>query len=233
MARRRGEFAGALAAVVPRTRPLNRPAAVLLGTDGHWCAADLVAAACETLHRAGVNTLEAGAVTTPALAAIANQASTDASMWIGNAGGEPHQMAIKAWGPAGEAWSSPGGLDEVRLLYDATFDRPQRRGGGSKRANAREVYLPPLAGLFHALRPLTLVLDTTCEPLMGYLHELCAQAACQIVRPSNRRRPRRARGSNRASCHFSHGGWRRWARKCAIDRRTSACGSAATVRRAG
>jgi phosphomannomutase len=56
----------------------------------------------------------------------------------------------------------------------------QRRGGLLRRATSEEPYLDPLRPLGHALRPLRLVVDTICQPFVGYLCQLTAHAACDI-----------------------------------------------------
>lgn len=176
-------FAGALGMVLWRDRENLPPPTILVGADGHWTTADLVAAACEALQLAGCRTLEVGAVTSPSLAAAAHRFQTDAALLVGNSSGEPHSISLKLWGKAARPWSSPGDLDRVRELYESSIDRPKRRGGGSQRAHAGEIYLAPLKPLFHGLRPLRFVLDTVCEPLLDSLQRLNSQAACEVLRP--------------------------------------------------
>ncbi len=171
--------------------PAPRPPAVLVGSDGHWTTAELLSAACEALRLAGCRTMDAGAVTSPALAAVARHFDCDAALLVGNSSGEPHAKSLKLWGRGGRPWSSPGGLDRVREIYQSKVDRPQRRGATLERSGAAEIYLPPLGSLFHALRPLRLVVDTTCQPLLQYLNHLGAEAACEVLRP----KPSRAVGA--------------------------------------
>ncbi len=176
-------FAAAVGMFLLRDRGNLPPPTVLVGTDGHWTTADLVAAACEALQFSGCRTLEVGAVTSASLAAAAHRLQTDAALLVGNATGEPHSIGLKLWGTGARPWSSPGHLDRVRELYESNGDRPKRRGGGMERASAGEMYLAPLEPLFHGLRPLRFVLDTRCEPLLHYLHQLNLQAACEVLRP--------------------------------------------------
>jgi phosphomannomutase len=177
-------FAGALGLTLARRHgAAPSPPAVLVGSDGHWTSAELVAAACQALQWAGCRTLEIGAVTSASLAAATHRLQADAALLIGNATGQPHSIGLKLWGRGGRPWSSPGDLDTVLEFYQSKIDRPKRRGGGLERASAGEAYLAPLASLFHGLRPLRFVVDTTCEPLLHYLRQLNAQAACEILRP--------------------------------------------------
>ena len=61
------------------------------------------------------------------------------------------------------------------------MDRPTRRYGSLKRLQADAPYLAKLAEHYHALRPLRLVLDTPCRPLVGFLEQLTEPFACRIT----------------------------------------------------
>jgi phosphoglucosamine mutase len=177
-------FAGALGVALWRQRERAAGApAVLVGADGHWTTAELLSSACTALARDGCRAIETGAVTSAALAAAAHHLGCDAALWIGNATERPHGMALRLWGRAGRPWSSPGELDRVRDIFEANVGRPKRGGGALERAGADETYLASLRPLFHALRPLRLVLDTSCQPLVCYLRKLTMQAACDVLRP--------------------------------------------------
>jgi phosphomannomutase len=178
-----GRFAGALAVTLWRDREDPAPPTVLVGADGHWTTAELVASACDALRLAGCRTVEAGAVTSASLAAAARSLATDAALLVGNTTGQGHAIALKVWGKAGRPWSSPGDLDRLRRCDESPIDRPKRRGGTSQRASADAIYLAPFEQLFHGLRPLRFVLDTLCEPLARYLDRLNSHAACEVLRP--------------------------------------------------
>lgn len=176
-------LSAALGIVAWREQPSRRlPPLVVVGTDGHWSTAELFAGACAALQWTGCRTIEVGAVTSPALACLSAQRAADAALWIGNASGQPQSIALKFWGPGGTPWSSPGKLDTLAEACQATtIDRPRRTSGGAERARAAELYLPGLAPLFHGLRPLRFVLDTTCQPLTHSWHELSRASACEMV----------------------------------------------------
>lgn len=179
-----GRVAGSLAAWLWRRRKKTaEPPAVLVGTDGSWTTADFVPAACRALRLAGCRAVETGAVTSPCLAAAAYHLRAAAALWVGNSSGLPHATNIKLWQNAGVPASSPGGLDGALADYESPPARPTRSGGQLARCDAAAVYLPTLESLFHGLRPLVIVLDTTCEVLVRYWQQLAAQAACRLVRP--------------------------------------------------
>ncbi|MEX0675613.1 MAG: hypothetical protein WD063_00960 [Pirellulales bacterium] len=180
-----GRAAGALAASLwSRGKSAAATPTVLVGTDGNWTSADFVPAACRALQMAGCRALETGAVTSPCLAAAAHHLRAEAALWVGNSSGQPHATSIKLWHAGGRPSSSPGELDVAFGCYESPPVRPKRGGGRLQRFGAEEVYLPTLRGLFHGLRPLVFVLDTTCDALVRYWQGLNAQAACRMVQPA-------------------------------------------------
>lgn len=176
-------LAAALGIVVWRESAARRTApVVVVGTDGHWSTAELFASACAALQWSGCRTVEAGAVTAPALVSVNLERAADAALWIGNDTGQPHCVSLKVWGRGGRPWSSPGKLDALADVWQApVVDRPSRRSGGAERACAADAYRPPLAAMFHGLRPLRFVLDTTCQPLLRSWGELSAMSACETI----------------------------------------------------
>jgi phosphomannomutase len=171
----------ALAAALWRRRDTDAaPPSVLVGADGTWASADLVPAVCQALASGGCRAVEVGAVTSACLARAACTQSADAALWLGNASGEFRASGIKLWLGAQPA-SSPGDLDAVFGPHAVGAVRPKRRGGSLDRCDAAAVYLPTLAGFFHALRPLSFVLDSACEPLVRYWHLLAGESACRLL----------------------------------------------------
>jgi phosphomannomutase len=185
-------FAGALAIVLWRRPDAGRePPKVVVGADGHWTTAELVSAACESLRLAGCRTVEAGAVTSASLAVAAQHLAADAALRIGNSTLGTRSIGLSVWGPSGRPWSAPGELDALRAVYESSHTaRPKRGGGALERTSSSELYLAPMKTLFHGLRPLRFVVDTTCEPLVRHLGELSSHAACEVLRP----RPSQALG---------------------------------------
>jgi hypothetical protein len=172
----------ALAARLWRMSATTRPT-VLVGSDGGGSAADLVTLVCRTLQLSGCSVLECGAVSSPCLATAVLQQQAHGALWIGSAGGEPHAVSLRLWQEMGRPSSSPGTLDELRASAATSPARARRGGGAVGRLDAETIYLPALAGGFHGLRPLVIVLDSTCEPLLRYWQKLTLDSACRIIRP--------------------------------------------------
>jgi phosphomannomutase len=162
----------------------RRPPAVAVAADGHWTTADSLAAACESLALAGCRAIEIGAATSASLVVASRSAGADAALWIGSARGSQLASHVRFWGAGGRPWSAPGELAAL-AQNDASFanNRPRRSGGALARASARDAYLAPMSALFHALRPLRFVLDTSSTPFWSYWREVSSQSACQALVP--------------------------------------------------
>jgi phosphomannomutase len=157
--------------------------AVVIGFDGHWTTAESLTVACETLRLDGLKAIEAGATTGPALATLAHKASAHASMWIGrSAAGSP--LLMRFGGAGGRPWSRGGELDSLASLFEAgELGRARRAGGRAARLCADNEYIEPLGSLYHALRPLQFVLDTSSGPLIHFWRRLAADSACVALSP--------------------------------------------------
>ena len=67
-----------------------------------------------------------------------------------------------------------------RRISQAHADRPTRRYGSLRRVQAEAAYLATLSPYYHALRPLRLVLDARCPPVLEYLRKLTAAVAVTV-----------------------------------------------------
>jgi phosphomannomutase len=160
----------------------NRPR-ILVGCDGTAAGAELVSVACHTLALAGCGAIEVGAATTPALATAAADQHAGA-VWIGNAGGDPHDLALRFFCAGGIPWSAPGGLERLRATVQAGPSRPRRSGGDTGRHDAAGPYLERLADAFHGLRPLSLVMDSSNPVIGDYWRRLSERSACRAIAPA-------------------------------------------------
>ncbi len=172
-------FASAFAAEIWGSR--STQPTVFVGSDGGWTTADLVPAICRALQLAGCIAVEVGAVTSPCLAMATAHQQASAALWIGNAIGEPHSLAIQAYTAGGLPASSPGMLDAVRARFEAGPVRFKRNGGILRRFQPEDAYLASLENLFHGLRPLNIVVATMSETFMRYWQRLSTASACRAV----------------------------------------------------
>ena len=161
-------------------RSEDSPAAMIAG-DGQPLVAELVAAVGEGLRWTGCHVVDIGPATAPCLALAMDHLRADGGILVGNPSDQAQTVGLKFW--AGGPWpmSAGGQLDRLSEIFQAGVDRPTRTYGGLRRFRAEVPYLAGLAEYYHALRPLRLVLDTSCGPLARYLAELTEPVACRII----------------------------------------------------
>ncbi len=157
---------------------------IVLASDGRASAPELMAAASEGLRSSGCRVVELAPATAAILVHAMAARNAGGGLLIGHPSGGPATVGIKFWGRGGRPLSSPGSLDPLRTIWEAGVDRPTRKYAGQERFDAETAYIDGLRQHFHALRPLRIVLATTCGVLRRQLQMLLALTACEIV-PGN------------------------------------------------
>ncbi len=155
--------------------------AVLIAGDGRALAPELAAAASDGLRWSGCRVVDLGATSAAALTRAMNHLHAGGGLFVGNMSGEPSTVGIKLWGAGGRPLSASAGLDIVQKRCAEGVDRPTRAYGPLSRFQADRLYLAGLESYYHALRPLRLVLDTGCLPLIQYLKQLASKVACEVT----------------------------------------------------
>lgn len=154
---------------------------VVLAGDGRSTSCELFAAASEGLRWSDCRVIDVGQATSPALVAHAQAGEAAGALLVGNASGRPDTAELRFWDESGCPLSLDGDLNEIAQLLERGLDRPIRRYGELAHRSASRQYLASLAGYFHALRPLRLVIDTSCRVLIDYLRELTVNVACELI----------------------------------------------------
>jgi phosphomannomutase len=163
------------------------PPKIVLAADGRPLTSELLAAASEGLRQTGCRVVEVEAVTAPALAQAVSDLDAAGGLFLGNPRSMPHAVGLRAWSRGAVPASAGGSLDAIRQAFLSGAPRPARTSGGLERFVAHTAYLARLRGFFHALRPLTLVVDTASSPLTQYVRQLTATTACRILAPRPQR----------------------------------------------
>ncbi len=159
----------------------SRPPVVALAGDGRPASCELLAAVAEGLRWAGCHLLDIGPATSACLAFAIDHLGCTGGMLVGNPGEKPHAVGLTFWDDSSGPISAGGPLEQLKQVYQTGVDRPTRTYGSLRRFQAEVPYLAGLAGYYHALRPLRLVLDTRCGPLVGYFEKLIEPTACRII----------------------------------------------------
>lgn len=157
---------------------------IAVASDRRPTTIELLAAAAEGLRLAGCHIVDVGSTSAPCLVSAIDQLQADGALLVGNEASVPHTASLKFWGPTGAPLSRGAGLEAVEEQFHQLPSRPPSSYGKLRRYQAEPGYLAPFRPRFHALRPLRIILDTSCQPLRGYLRELAAQVACEFLPPS-------------------------------------------------
>ncbi len=180
-------MAAALGVVLRDTREqevVESPVAIVAG-DGRPFVPELVAAVAEGLRWSGCHVVDIGQASAGCAAFALGHFQADGGILVGNPGRRPQTVGLKFWGGQGMPLSTGEGspsLDGVRRIYEAGPHRPCRKYGSLRRLQVEDAYLATLADHYHALRPLRLLLDCGCRPLVEYLRRLTEPLACEIIR---------------------------------------------------
>jgi phosphomannomutase len=154
---------------------------VVIAGDGRPLAPELVAAASEGFRWTGCGVIDVGQATAPCVALAIDRLAAAGGILIGNAPGRPETVSVKFWADGPRPVSAGATLDRLQRLFESRADRPTRRFGPLRRCVVEPEYLAGLAGYYHALRPLRLVLSTTSPPAAAYLDKLTRATACEVL----------------------------------------------------
>ncbi len=176
------QLAAALGVYLKHRQPnhAESPVAVIAG-DGRPLAPELVAAAAEGLRWAGCHVIDLGQASAPCVAFAIEHLQCAGGILGGDSDGRPQAVGLKFWADGPQPLSTGGPLDAIRRIFLVGADRPTRSYGSLRRLQVDAPYLAVFAEHYHALRPLRVVVQSTCRPLLGYLEELTGQLACRII----------------------------------------------------
>jgi phosphomannomutase len=174
-------LASALASYIRSTSPSTTTPRIVISGDSRPIVPELIVAAAEGLRWAGCHVLDVGTGTAGSTGWAIEHLDADGGMFIGNARTEQHYVTLKFWGDDATQLSMPGALTRLQKLLILADNRPTRCFGPLERIALSAAYLETLSELFHALRPLRFVLDTSCQALVGWLHELLRPTACRMT----------------------------------------------------
>jgi phosphomannomutase len=175
---------------------------ILLAGDGRPLTAELVAAAAEGLRLTGRDVVDLGPSTSACLAFAVERLDAGGGVFIGNPGSGSHTVGMKFWGPGARPLSAGGSLEPIIEQHGQGIERTARKFGQLHRFQADGPYLAEMSKLYHALRPLRVVVDSASKPALNFLQRLAATVACEVI-PSRSARndlPQQVRGDG---AHFA------------------------------
>ncbi len=175
------DYAAAFGSLLRQQLPdMSRRPRVIIAGDERPLSPELIAAAGEGLRWSGCHVIDIGSATTACLTLALDEMQADGGLLVGNPQSDPHWAGLKLWGANARPLSAGSDFDQLQNLLATGLDRPTRSYGGFERRQTEASYLKGLVDYFHALRPLRLVLDTGCRPLVRFLKQLTASVGCDI-----------------------------------------------------
>jgi phosphomannomutase len=154
---------------------------VLLSGDGRPITAETIAAVGEGLRFGGCNVIDIGPATAACLAFAVHHLQAAGGILVGNPGQQPHIVGLQFWVAGPRPLSAGGSIEPLAELFRSGVDRPARRCGELRRMQADAAYLAVISQLYHALRPLRVVIDSASRPVVEYLRKLAANVACEVI----------------------------------------------------
>ena len=156
--------------------------AVLVAGDGRPIMAELVATAAEGLRWTGCHVVDLGRASAGCMAFAVRHFEADGGLLLGNPGRRPQDVGLKFWRRGGVSLSSGGPSEALQEIFERPMDRPTRKFGSLRRLAAADAYRATLAEHYHALRPLRVVLDSACGPLVDDFAKLTEPFDFRITR---------------------------------------------------
>jgi phosphomannomutase len=154
---------------------------ILLAGDARPLTAELVAAAAEGLRSIGCDVVDLGPSTAACLAFAVARLEAAGGLLIGNPGSDSHSVGIKFWRAGANPLSAGGSLEPIIERYCGGPQPTARKYGELHRCRADEMYLAEMSKLYHALRPLRVVVDSASKPAADLLQRLAATVACNVI----------------------------------------------------
>ncbi len=153
---------------------------LVLASDGRPEIAELVAVASEGLRRTGCEVIDIGGATAACIQAAIADLRADGGMMVGNPTNDRRNIGLRFWSAGARPITRDCGLLEIQALYERGTRRGVREMGPIRRVRVEADYLGSLAPLYHALRPLRLVVDTVSSPVQRYWSALSSSVNCQM-----------------------------------------------------
>lgn len=167
----------AFASLAIEKKKRSDPPAILVGHDGRAVAAELAVAFAEGLRWGGCAAVDVGPISAPCAVFAIEHFALDGGAMVGNPLGKPHTAGLRFWLPG----KRPFRTDSLAERYCAGVDRPTREAAESRFLAADEAYRDTLAELYHALRPLCVVVECECRPIERMIRSLIGSLPCRIV----------------------------------------------------
>jgi len=154
---------------------------VLVGHDERSHSPDLQQGAVQILRRMSCQVLDAGQIPVPWFERLMSSKKATAGLYLGGAGESPAWSGMKFWVEQGVPCSRDYLLPEIEAAYEAGIQRPSRSSSGYRTVRQFAEYEAGMRHLFHALRPLKIVVGSASSFGEELLRRLLSTTACELI----------------------------------------------------
>jgi len=176
------------------SRNIPRPV-VVVGYDQRPSSPDITAGVTDALRRMGCSVIDIGPVTTPKFWWQAAELHTTGGVLITGSGYGPSWTGLDFLGPSAQPVSqcmtaaegdedNPAErglcLDDVERLLHRPINRPTRKAGQFRLLRENAGYERAVRHMYHALRPLNVVVGTSVPMLHEIVYRLFAGLPCRL-----------------------------------------------------
>jgi phosphomannomutase/phosphoglucomutase len=165
----------------PNSQSRGPHPSILLAGDNRSITAELTAAVAEGVRAGGCDVMDIGPSTSPCLALAVRDFRAAGGIMVGNSTRQPHVVDMQFWSAEAMPLSMGGSLERIVERYQAGAGRRSPVYGQVQRHQAESAYLAALGALYHALRPLRVIVDSASRPIVQYFQRLAASVACRVA----------------------------------------------------
>lgn len=182
-------FASLLWECLPEEGEVSRPC-VVIGYDERPSSPDLVTGAIEALQQMGCSVLEIGPTMPPHFRRLAADLLATGGILVTGAGCDPSWNGLEFLGPAAVPIVRPSretrnagefDLADVERRARQPVSRPTRSAGSFRTVRDWEGYERSVRSLYHALRPLNVVVGTATAVTARFGQRLFASLPCRLT----------------------------------------------------
>ena len=161
--------------------PTRRGPTVVAGYDERPSSPALLASVIDALRLMGCPVIDVGLVSRPCFAFAVDHLQAAGGIFVTGSGCDAAWTGLDLLSEGALPLSLGSGLEQVEAFFNEGQTRPTRRAAYQRSFQATVPYEAGLWKLFHALRPLRIVVAARPRPVRQTLRTLFAKLPCELV----------------------------------------------------
>ena len=154
---------------------------VVIGFDERPSSPDIIMGVALGLRRMGCQVIDLGQTTSPCFHFAVHHLEAAGGVFVTGSGRDPAWTGFQFSGGGALPCQQPDFLNELQRRANSNVVRPTRTAGSQRPFHAAIPYQAGLWKLFHALRPLQVVVGTSTRQLPRTLNSLFARLPCRLT----------------------------------------------------